>query len=45
MEPDTRELHPRQLQLAPDARDLLVALADRIEVEQRTGASLASVTG
>ena len=45
MDPDTRELHPRQLHLAPDARALLVAFADRIEGDQRAGAGLASVTG
>lgn len=45
MDPETRELHPRELHLAPDARALLVAFADTIEREQRTGASLAHVTG
>ena len=45
MDPDTRELHPRQLPLAPDARALLVAFADTIEGEQRAGGSLAHVTG
>ncbi len=45
MDPDTRELHPRQLPLAPDARTLLVAFADTIEVQQRAGGSLAHVTG
>lgn len=45
MDPDTRELRPRQLPLAPDARALLVAFADTIEGEQRAGGSLAHVTG
>jgi hypothetical protein len=45
IDPDTRELHPRELPLAPDARALLVAFADTIEAEQRTGGSLAHVTG
>ncbi len=45
MDPDTRELHPRPLPLAPDARALLVAFADTIEREQRGGGGLAHVTG
>lgn len=45
MDADTRELQPRQLPLAQNARELLVAFADTIEVEQRAGGSLAHVTG
>ncbi|MCF8486117.1 MAG: DUF3987 domain-containing protein [Rhodobacteraceae bacterium] len=45
MDPDTRELHPRDLCLAPDARALLVAFADTIEQEQGAGGSLTHVTG
>lgn len=45
MDAETRELQPRALCLSPDARALLVAFADTIEQEQRTGASLAHVTG
>ena len=45
MDPETRELHPRELCLAPDARALLVGFSDTIEQEQRAGGSLAHVTG
>lgn len=45
MDPETHELHPRALYLAPDARALLVAFSDTIEQEQRAGGSLAHVTG
>jgi len=45
MEPETRELQPRILPLAPDARALLVAFADAIEAAQAPGADLAHITG
>lgn len=45
MDPETRELHPRQLPLARDARALLLTFADTIEREQRSGGGLAHVTG
>lgn len=45
MDAETRELQPRDLHLAPDARALLVAFSDTIEREQRAGGSLAHVTG
>ncbi len=45
MDPDTRELKPRHIPLASDARALLVAYADKIEAEQGPGRSLAHVTG
>ena len=45
MEPETRELQPRILPLAPEARALLVAFADAIEAAQAPGADLAHITG
>lgn len=45
MDPETRELQPRALPLAPDARALLVAFADAIETAQAPGGDLAHVTG
>ena len=45
MDPETRELHPRNLKLAPEARALLVAFADAIEAAQAPGGDLAHVTG
>ncbi len=45
MDPDSRELTPRQLPLSPEARDKLVAFADKIEGHQRPGGSLAHITG
>jgi len=45
MDPDTRELRPRTLQLAPDARALLVAFSDAIEAAQAPGGDLAHITG
>ena len=45
MDPDSRELTPRQLPLSPEARAKLVAFADRIEGHQRAGGSLAHITG
>lgn len=45
MEPETRELEPRILPLAPEARALLVAFSDAIEVAQSPGADLAHITG
>ncbi|WP_201157741.1 YfjI family protein [Rhodobaculum claviforme] len=44
MDPETRELQPRALPLAPDARALLVGFADAIEVAQAPGGALAHVT-
>jgi hypothetical protein len=45
MDPETRELSPRILRLASDARALLVHFADAIERAQATGGDLAGVTG
>lgn len=45
MEPETRELQPRILQLAPEARALLVAFSDAIEAAQAPGADLANIQG
>jgi hypothetical protein len=45
MDPETRELQPRTLQLAPDARALLVAFSDAIEAAQAPGGTLAHITG
>lgn len=44
MNPDTRELTPRRLALRSDARVLLVAYADWIELEQRPEGRFAHVT-
>jgi hypothetical protein len=41
----TRELQPRILGLAPEARALLVAFADAIEAAQAPGRNLAHITG
>lgn len=45
MDPETRELQPRVLGLAPEARALLVDFADAIEVAQAPGGDLAHITG
>lgn len=45
MDPETRELEPRILPLAPEARALLVAFSDAIEAAQATGGDLAHITG
>jgi len=45
MEPETRELEPRTLQLTPEARTLLVAFSDAIEAAQAPRADLAHITG
>ena len=45
MDPETRELEPRTLALAPDARALLVAFDDTIEAAQAPGGDLAHITG
>lgn len=45
MEPETRELQPRVLTLAPEARALLVAFSDAIEAAQAPGGDLAHITG
>jgi len=45
MDAETRELHPRILGLAPDARTLLAAFADAIEAAQAPGGDLAHVAG
>ena len=45
MDPETRELHPRDLPLSTGARALLLAFSDTIEREQGPGGSLAHVTG
>lgn len=45
MDPETRELEPRTLQLTPEARALLVAFSDAIEAAQAPGGDLAHITG
>jgi hypothetical protein len=45
MDPETRELQPRILPLAPGARELLVAFADTVEAHQAPGGDLAHITG
>ncbi len=45
MDEETRELHPRILGLAPDARTLLAGFADAIETAQAEGGDLAHITG
>lgn len=45
MESETRELQPRILPLAPEARALLVAFSDAIEAAQAPRADLVHITG
>lgn len=45
MDPETRELETRTLELAPEARALLVGFADAIEAAQAPGGDLAHITG
>lgn len=45
MDPDTRELQPRILGLAPAAHTLLAGFADATEAAQAPGADLAHITG
>ncbi|MDC0136930.1 YfjI family protein [Sulfitobacter sp.] len=45
MDVETRELQPRVLELAPDARALVAAFADAVEQAQGAGGSLAHITG
>lgn len=45
MDPETRELEPRTLQLTPEARNLLVAFSDAIETAQAPGGDLHHITG
>jgi len=45
MDPETRELQPRTLQLTPKARALLVAFSDATEAAQAPGGDLAHITG
>jgi hypothetical protein len=45
MEPETRELQPRTLQLSCEARALLVDFSDAIEAAQAPGGDLAHITG
>jgi hypothetical protein len=45
MDPETRELEPRRLELTPEARVLLVAFSDAIESAQTPGSDLAHITG
>jgi hypothetical protein len=45
MDPETRELKPRTLPLAPEARALLVAFSDVIETAQAPGGHLQHITG
>ncbi|WP_210526609.1 YfjI family protein [Rubellimicrobium arenae] len=44
-DPDTRELTPRHLPLATEARALLVRFSDEVETRQAPGGDLAHVTG
>ena len=45
MDPDTRELQPRTLGLAPDANALLADFADATEAVQAPGCDLVHITG
>lgn len=45
MDGETRELQPRDLALAPDARNLLAGFADAIEAAQAPGGNLTHITG
>lgn len=45
MDPETRELKPRTLSLAPDAKALLAQFAVPVEKQQAPGGDLAHVTG
>ncbi|MDP2085939.1 MAG: YfjI family protein [Gemmobacter sp.] len=45
MDPETRELRPRILPLAPQARALLVGFSDAVEAAQAPGGDLAHITG
>ena len=45
MDPDTRELEPRTLQLTPEARNRLVTFSDAIEAAQAPGGDLRHITG
>jgi hypothetical protein len=45
MDEETRELQPRFLGLAPDARTLLAGFADATEAAQANGGDLAHITG
>lgn len=45
MDPETRELQPRILAMAPDARALLVEFSDAIELQLAPRGSLAHITG
>lgn len=45
MDAETRELQPRILGLAPNARELLAGFADAIEAAQAPGGDLAHITG
>ena len=45
MDPETRELSPRNLPLARDARDLLIAFANQTEHKQGHGQPYADITG
>lgn len=45
MDPETRELAPRVLRLAPATRSALIAFSDSMEVAQAAGGDLAYITG
>lgn len=45
MDPETRELEPRTLQLSREAREVLAIYSDRVEAEQAAGGAYAHVTG
>ncbi|WP_375573269.1 YfjI family protein [Seohaeicola saemankumensis] len=45
MDPDTRELQPRILDLAPDAQTLLVGFSDAVEAAQAPSGDLTHISG
>lgn len=45
MDPETRELKPRTLEMSPAARTLLADFSDVIEAQQARGGALAHITG
>lgn len=45
MDPETRELHPRLLQLSADARAMLSAFSDHVEAAQAPGGEFSHVLG
>lgn len=45
MDPDTRELRPRELRLSAEAREALIAFNDRVEMAQAPGGDMETVRG